>query len=91
MSQINSILVAIVWAVTDKEGKQPKKKLLCQHLFDPFLQTIGELFLVLSEMGFTEEQIQAAMQAGHFSVAEAADWWVISPLFFLFFLICGAS
>ncbi|KAL4001203.1 hypothetical protein ACER0C_006502 [Sarotherodon galilaeus] len=38
--------------------------------------TIGELFLVLSEMGFTEEQIQAAMQAGHFSVAEAAEWLV---------------
>lgn len=36
--------------------------------------TIGELFLVLSEMGFTEEQIQAAVQAGHFSVAEAAEW-----------------
>uniref|UniRef100_A0A3Q0SV66 Si:ch73-173p19.1 n=1 Tax=Amphilophus citrinellus TaxID=61819 RepID=A0A3Q0SV66_AMPCI len=35
--------------------------------------TIGELFLVLSEMGFTEEQIQAAVQAGHFSVAEAAE------------------
>uniref|UniRef100_A0A672I0T2 Uncharacterized LOC115394255 n=1 Tax=Salarias fasciatus TaxID=181472 RepID=A0A672I0T2_SALFA len=36
--------------------------------------TIGELFLILSEMGFTEEQIQAAMQAGHFSVPEAAEW-----------------
>lgn len=60
--------------MTDKEGKQPKKKQFCQHLFDPVLQTIGELFLVLSEMGFTEEQIQAAMQAGHFSVAEAAEW-----------------
>lgn len=36
--------------------------------------TIGELFLTLSEMGFTEEQIQAAMQAGHFSVADAAEW-----------------
>lgn len=36
--------------------------------------TIGELFLILSEMGFTEEQIQAAMQAGHFSVLEAAEW-----------------
>ncbi|XP_039983584.1 uncharacterized protein si:ch73-173p19.1 [Xiphias gladius] len=36
--------------------------------------TIGELFLVLSEMGFTEEQIQAAVQAGHFSVPEAAEW-----------------
>ncbi|XP_071340975.1 uncharacterized protein [Trachinotus anak] len=36
--------------------------------------TIGELFLILSEMGFTEEQIQAAVQAGHFSVQEAAEW-----------------
>ncbi|KAF7667984.1 hypothetical protein LDENG_00037520 [Lucifuga dentata] len=36
--------------------------------------TIGELFLTLSEMGFTQEQIQAAMQAGHFSVPEAAEW-----------------
>ncbi|CAJ1082552.1 uncharacterized protein si:ch73-173p19.1 [Xyrichtys novacula] len=36
--------------------------------------TIGELFLTLSEMGFTEEQIQAAMQAGHFSVTDAAEW-----------------
>uniref|UniRef100_A0A3Q1H5Y9 Uncharacterized protein n=1 Tax=Anabas testudineus TaxID=64144 RepID=A0A3Q1H5Y9_ANATE len=36
--------------------------------------TIGELFLILSEMGFTEEQIQAAMQAGHFSVPDAAEW-----------------
>uniref|UniRef100_A0A1A8SI23 Uncharacterized protein n=1 Tax=Nothobranchius rachovii TaxID=451742 RepID=A0A1A8SI23_9TELE len=36
--------------------------------------TIGELFLTLREMGFTEEQIQAAVQAGHFSVTEAADW-----------------
>ncbi|XP_069552456.1 uncharacterized protein [Brachyistius frenatus] len=36
--------------------------------------TIGELVLILSEMGFTEEQIQAAMQAGHFSVPEAAEW-----------------
>lgn len=36
--------------------------------------TIGELFLVLREMGFTEEQIQAAVQAGHFSVPEAAEW-----------------
>lgn len=45
------------------------------------LQTIGELFLILSEMGFTEEQIQAAMQAGHFSVPDAAEWWVDSALF----------
>ncbi|KAM7390257.1 hypothetical protein PAMA_008434 [Pampus argenteus] len=36
--------------------------------------TVGELFLTLSEMGFTEEQIQAAIQAGHFSVADAAEW-----------------
>ncbi|XP_072234204.1 uncharacterized protein [Leuresthes tenuis] len=36
--------------------------------------TIGELFLTLREMGFTEEQIQAAVQAGHFSVTEAAEW-----------------
>ncbi|KAM3593406.1 uncharacterized protein V6R79_012311 [Siganus canaliculatus] len=36
--------------------------------------TIGELFLVLSEMGFSEEQIQAAIQAGHFSVSDAAEW-----------------
>ncbi|XP_058486395.1 uncharacterized protein si:ch73-173p19.1 [Solea solea] len=36
--------------------------------------TIGELFLILSEMGFTKEQIQAAVQAGHFSVPEAAEW-----------------
>lgn len=38
------------------------------------LQTIGELFLILGEMGFSEEQIQAAVQAGHFSVSDAADW-----------------
>ncbi|XP_054621417.1 uncharacterized protein si:ch73-173p19.1 isoform X2 [Dunckerocampus dactyliophorus] len=36
--------------------------------------TIGEVFHTLAEMGFTEEQIQAAMQAGHFSVSEAAEW-----------------
>nr|XP_020475406.1 uncharacterized protein LOC109971480 [Monopterus albus]XP_020475407.1 uncharacterized protein LOC109971480 [Monopterus albus] len=36
--------------------------------------TIGELILILSEMGFTEEQIQAAVQAGNFSVPEAAEW-----------------
>ncbi|XP_028290187.1 uncharacterized protein LOC114454149 [Gouania willdenowi] len=36
--------------------------------------TIGELFLILSEMGFTKEQIQAAVQAGHFSVADASEW-----------------
>lgn len=49
------------------------------------LQTIGELFLILSEMGFTEEQIQAAIQAGHFSVPDAAEWWVDQALFFFFF------
>ncbi|XP_033841666.1 uncharacterized protein si:ch73-173p19.1 [Periophthalmus magnuspinnatus] len=36
--------------------------------------TIGDFFLVLSEMGFTEEQIQAAVQTGHLSVPEAAEW-----------------
>ncbi|XP_061569904.1 uncharacterized protein si:ch73-173p19.1 [Cololabis saira] len=36
--------------------------------------TIGDLYLTLSEMGFTEEQIQAAVQSGHFSVTEAAEW-----------------
>uniref|UniRef100_A0A673CF51 Uncharacterized LOC115410964 n=1 Tax=Sphaeramia orbicularis TaxID=375764 RepID=A0A673CF51_9TELE len=41
--------------------------------FDP-VNTIGDLFLTLSEMGFSEEQIQAAVQAGHFSVPEAAEW-----------------
>uniref|UniRef100_A0A3B5LYR0 Si:ch73-173p19.1 n=1 Tax=Xiphophorus couchianus TaxID=32473 RepID=A0A3B5LYR0_9TELE len=35
--------------------------------------TIGEFFLILSEMGFTEQQIQAAVQAGHLSVTEAAE------------------
>uniref|UniRef100_A0A3B4AJ77 UBX domain-containing protein n=1 Tax=Periophthalmus magnuspinnatus TaxID=409849 RepID=A0A3B4AJ77_9GOBI len=35
--------------------------------------TIGDFFLVLSEMGFTEEQIQAAVQTGHLSVPEAAE------------------
>lgn len=44
------------------------------YVFDFVLQTIGELFLILSEMGFTEDQIQAAVQAGHFSVPEAAEW-----------------
>ena len=38
------------------------------------LQTIGELFRTLTEMGFTEQQIQAAVQAGHFSVPAAAEW-----------------
>lgn len=36
--------------------------------------TIGEFFRILCEMGFTEEQIQAAVQAGHFAVPEAAEW-----------------
>ncbi|XP_057680817.1 uncharacterized protein si:ch73-173p19.1 isoform X2 [Corythoichthys intestinalis] len=36
--------------------------------------TIGELFHTLGEMGFTPEQIQAAVQAGHFSVTDAAEW-----------------
>ncbi|PWA18112.1 hypothetical protein CCH79_00004048 [Gambusia affinis] len=36
--------------------------------------TIGEFFLILREMGFTEQQIQAAVQAGHLSVTEAAEW-----------------
>jgi len=38
------------------------------------LQTIGALFVTLGEMGFTQEQIQGAVQAGHFSVADAAEW-----------------
>ncbi|KAM9333673.1 uncharacterized protein KZ484_018676 isoform 1-T3 [Pholidichthys leucotaenia] len=41
--------------------------------------TIGELFLILSEMGFTEEQIQGAVQAGYFSAAEAAEWLLQGP------------
>ncbi|XP_076026524.1 uncharacterized protein LOC143016205 [Genypterus blacodes] len=36
--------------------------------------TIGELILTLSEMGFTEEQIQAAVQAGNLSIQAAAEW-----------------
>ncbi|CAB1349554.1 unnamed protein product, partial [Coregonus sp. 'balchen'] len=36
--------------------------------------TIGELFHTLCEMGFSEEQIQSAVQAGHFSVPDAAEW-----------------
>ncbi|MFT7809479.1 uncharacterized protein LOC108942405 [Arapaima gigas] len=36
--------------------------------------TIGEFFHTLCEMGFSEAQIQTAMQAGHFSVPEAAEW-----------------
>lgn len=42
-----------------------------------FPQTFGELFLILSEMGFSEEQIQAAVAAGNFSVPDAADWWFL--------------
>ncbi|XP_060717966.1 uncharacterized protein si:ch73-173p19.1 [Tachysurus vachellii] len=38
--------------------------------------TLGEFMLTLSEMGFTEDQIQAAFQAGCFSVPEAAEWIV---------------
>ncbi|XP_077592622.1 uncharacterized protein LOC144209928 [Stigmatopora nigra] len=37
-------------------------------------QTIGQLFHTLGEMGFTPEQVQAAVQAGHFSVMDAAEW-----------------
>lgn len=40
----------------------------------PVSSTIGELFLTLAEMGFTDEQIQSAIQAGHFSVMDAAEW-----------------
>lgn len=36
--------------------------------------TIGEFIRKLTEMGFREDQIQAAMQAGFFSVLEAAEW-----------------
>ncbi|KAJ8010161.1 hypothetical protein DPEC_G00072110 [Dallia pectoralis] len=36
--------------------------------------TIGELFRTLCEMGFSDEQIQLAVQAGHFSVSHAAEW-----------------
>lgn len=38
------------------------------------VQTLGEFMHTLSEMGFTEDQIQAAVQAGCFSVPEAAEW-----------------
>ncbi|KAK3541212.1 hypothetical protein QTP86_016815 [Hemibagrus guttatus] len=38
--------------------------------------TFGEFMRTLSEMGFTEDQIQAAFQAGCFSVPEAAEWIV---------------
>lgn len=36
--------------------------------------TIGGFLQVLSEMGFSQEQIQDAMQAGCFTVTEAAEW-----------------
>ncbi|KAF5901208.1 uncharacterized protein DAT39_009072, partial [Clarias magur] len=38
--------------------------------------TLGQFMSSLGEMGFTEEQIQAAVQAGCFSVPEAAEWIV---------------
>uniref|UniRef100_A0A8B9KAV3 Si:ch73-173p19.1 n=1 Tax=Astyanax mexicanus TaxID=7994 RepID=A0A8B9KAV3_ASTMX len=37
-------------------------------------QTIGGFLQALSEMGFSQEQIQDAMQAGCFTVTEAAEW-----------------
>lgn len=37
-------------------------------------QTIGGFISTLTEMGFSEDQIQAAMQAGFFSVPDAAEW-----------------
>lgn len=36
--------------------------------------TIGGFISTLTEMGFSHDQIQAAMQAGFFSVTEAAEW-----------------
>ncbi|XP_073686700.1 uncharacterized protein [Garra rufa] len=36
--------------------------------------TIGGFISTLTEMGFSEDQIQAAMQAGFFSVPDAAEW-----------------
>ncbi|XP_056594936.1 uncharacterized protein si:ch73-173p19.1 isoform X1 [Triplophysa dalaica] len=36
--------------------------------------TIGGFIKMLTEMGFGEDQIQAAIQAGFFSVQEAAEW-----------------
>ncbi|XP_051543477.1 uncharacterized protein LOC127434637 isoform X2 [Myxocyprinus asiaticus] len=36
--------------------------------------TIGGFMRTLTEMGFSEDQIQSAMQAGFFSVPEAAEW-----------------
>ncbi|TRY90270.1 hypothetical protein DNTS_005124 [Danionella cerebrum] len=36
--------------------------------------TIGGLINTLTEMGFSQDQIQAAIQAGFFSVTEAAEW-----------------
>ncbi|XP_039609154.1 uncharacterized protein si:ch73-173p19.1 [Polypterus senegalus] len=37
-------------------------------------QTISSFFNTLAEMGFTDVQIQEAIQAGHFTVPEATDW-----------------
>lgn len=89
-------LCSFLCAIADKGGTATKlagQPLFTEHVFlicltaaqwyvsDYVLQTIGELFLVLSEMGFTEEQIRAALQAGHFSVPEAAEWWVHSAPF----------
>ncbi|XP_059502261.1 uncharacterized protein si:ch73-173p19.1 isoform X2 [Stegostoma tigrinum] len=36
--------------------------------------TINDLFLALYEMGFEEHRVQAALQAGIFSVQEATEW-----------------
>ncbi|KAI4880451.1 hypothetical protein NFI96_011280 [Prochilodus magdalenae] len=36
--------------------------------------TVGELLNALREMGFSQEQIQDAVQAGCFTVTEAAEW-----------------
>uniref|UniRef100_A0A671NNY1 Si:ch73-173p19.1 n=1 Tax=Sinocyclocheilus anshuiensis TaxID=1608454 RepID=A0A671NNY1_9TELE len=41
---------------------------------DPRACTIGGFISTLTEMGFSEDQIQAAIQAGFFSVPEAAEW-----------------
>ncbi|RXN24691.1 F-box LRR-repeat 13 [Labeo rohita] len=38
--------------------------------------TIGGFISTLTEMGFSKDQIQAAMQAGFFSVPEAAEWLI---------------
>ena len=70
----------LVWS-TGACGLYWHVRQLLISIIDFVLQTVGELFLILSEMGFTEEQIQAAMQAGHFSVPDAAEWWVDPELF----------